>query len=398
MGVCLDLSQFPLRPTTALIDLDAIEQNVRIVARSLTPGTKLIAVVKGNGYGHGATMVAETATRAGASHLAVATVGEGRHLREEGVESPIIVLGPTHRREHELAVGLGLELGVGDVASIESIAHAATMLDRVAKVHLKIDTGMHRFGADPSDAVELARAIDRTPSLSLAGIFTHFADADAADERSATNQADIFDRVIAEIKADGIDIPLVDEANSAATLRSRRYDYGAIRLGISMYGIPASSSVPLLPGMKAAMTIESTIARLFDLKKGERVSYGGTYEALRDERAALIPIGYADGYRRALSNRGWVSAGDALLPVRGRVCMDQTVVGVPDDADLSVGSRVVVMSNGEGESPSAIELADMLDTIPYEIVTGISARVPRVYFRGSDVVAIEDLAGLSRFR
>lgn len=398
MGDSLDLSRFPLRPTYALIDLDAIDQNVRIVARSLTQGTKLIAVVKGNGYGHGATMIAETAIKAGATHLAVATVGEGRHLREEGVESPIVVLGPTHRREHELAVGLGLELGAGELATAESIARAATMLDRVAKVHIKVDTGMHRFGVDPADALELARAIERSPSLSLAGIFTHFADADAADERSTATQASLFDRVIEEIKSDGITIPLVDEANSAATLRSRRYDYGAIRLGISMYGIPASSSVPLLPGMKAAMTIESTIARLFSLKKGERVSYGGTYEALRDERAALVPIGYADGYRRTLSNRGWVSAGDTVLPVRGRVCMDQMVVGVPDDASLTVGSRVVVMSNGEGESPSAIELAEMLETIPYEIVTGISARVPRVYLRDHEVVAIEDLAGLSRFQ
>ena len=398
MGECLDLSRFPLRPTYALIDLDAIDQNVRIVARSLTPGTKLIAVVKGNGYGHGATMVAETAIKAGASYLAVATVGEGRHLREEGIESAIIVLGPTHRREHELAVGLGLEPGVGDLATVESIARAATLLDRVAKVHIKVDTGMHRFGAAPEDAVELARAIDHAPSLSLAGVFTHFADADAADESSATGQAELFDRVIVEIKAAGIDIPLVDEANSAATLRSRRYDYGAIRLGISMYGIPASSNIPLLPGMKAAMTIESTIARLFCLRKGERVSYGGTYEALRDERAALVPIGYADGYRRALSNRGWVSAGDTVLPVRGRVCMDQVVVGVPDDADLAPGSRVVVLSNGEGESPSAIELAEMLDTIPYEIVAGISARIPRVYLRGGEVTAIEDLSGLSRFR
>jgi alanine racemase len=304
-------------------------------------------------------MVAESAMRAGAACLGVATVGEARKLRDEGITAPILVLGPTHPGEHEVAVKLGLELAVGDLSAIESIQRAANQQRVKVKVHLKIDTGMHRFGCDPGDAIGLATVISESPGLQLAAIFTHYAESDAIDDANALRQAELFDRTVAIIKDAGID-------------------------------------VPLLPGMKPALQLESTVSRLFDLRAGERISYGGTYEALRDERDALIPCGYADGYRRALSNRGWASSGASVLPVHGRVCMDQMIVGVPDDADIALGDRVVLISDGEGESPTAVELAEMLDTIPYEIITGISARVPRVYVRDGDVVAIEDLSGLTR--
>jgi len=327
----------------------------------------------------------------------VATVGEARKLRGEGITAPILVLGPTHPGEHEIAVMLGLELAVGDLQAIESIQRAALQHDAQVKLHLKIDTGMHRFGTDPSEALPLAAAIAESPQLRLAALFTHYAESDAVDETRALKQADLFDRTVSNIKAAGIDVPMLHTANSAASLRSRRFDYDAIRLGIALYGLPSSADVPLLPGMRPAMRLESTIARLFDLRAGERISYGGTYEALRDERDALIPCGYADGYRRGLSNRGWASRGSSVLPVHGRVCMDQMIVGVPDTAEIALGDRVVLISDGEGESPTAVELAEMLDTIPYEIVTGISARVPRVYVRDGNVVAIEDLSGLTRY-
>ena len=397
MGDCLDLSRFALRPTYAVINLDVIERNLKIVAKSLSAGTDVIAVIKSNGYGHGATMVAESAMRAGAACLAVATIGEAGKLRDEGVTAPILVLGPTHPGEHETAVKLGLELAVGDLTAIESIQQAANRQHMQVKIHLKIDTGMHRFGADPRDALNLATVITESPGLRLAAIFTHYAESDALDETNALRQAELFDRTVASIKDAGIDVPMLHTANSAATLRSRRFDYDAIRLGIALYGIPSSADVPLLPGMKPALRLESTVARLFELRAGERISYGGTYEALRDERDALIPCGYGDGYRRALSNRGWASRGASVFPVHGRVCMDQMIVGVPDDADIALGDRVVLISDGEGESPTAVDLAEMLDTIPYEIVTGISARVPRVYVRDGDVVAIEDLSGLTRY-
>jgi len=397
MGECLDLSRFALRPTYAVVNLGTIERNLAIVAETLNAGTSVIAVVKGNGYGHGATMVAEAALQGGAACLAVATIGEARKLREGGITAPVLVLGPTHPGEHDVAMKLRLELAVGDLAAIESIQQAALRHHAQAKLHLKIDTGMHRFGADPDDTLALATTIAESPHLHLEALFTHFAESDAIDETSALKQADLFDRTVANIKASGIDVPMLHTANSAAALRGRRFDYDAIRLGIALYGIPSSADVPLLPGMKPALRLESTVARLFDLKSGERISYGGTYEALRDERDALIPCGYADGYQRALSNRGWASRGSSVLPVHGRVCMDQMIVGVPDGADISMGDRVVLISDGEGESPTAVELAEMLDTIPYEIVTGISARVPRVYVQNGAIVAIEDLSGLTRY-
>src|SRR6476469_9382250 len=178
MGDCLDLSRFSLRPTFAVVNLGVIERNLKIVADSLRTGTDVIAVVKGNGYGHGATMVAESAVRAGAACLAVATVGEARKLRDEGISAPIIVLGPTHPREHESAVKLGLELAVGDLTAIESIQHAANL----QHVQVKIDTGMHRFGVYPRDVLGLATIITESPKLQLAALFTHYAESDAVDD------------------------------------------------------------------------------------------------------------------------------------------------------------------------------------------------------------------------
>jgi alanine racemase len=382
------------RSTHAVIDLDAIADNARAVRASLSDGTALIAVVKGNGYGHGSTMVARAALDSGAGMLAVATVGEGQVLRRNGVDAEIVVLGPVHPAEFPSALSSRLTLTLVDAASIDALERIAGSHATRAAVHLKIDTGMHRFGCSVDDAVALAARIAAAEHLHLQGVFTHFAEADAATDEATCQQASRFDEALAALKAAGIDIPMRHAANSGATLRSRDFDYDAIRLGVALYGLAPSLDVPLLPGMRPAMTLRSRIARIHELKPGDRVSYGGTYVAERPERVALVPCGYADGYRRSLSNRGWLGAGGERLPIRGRVCMDQLIVGLTDSSLLQVGDSVTLIGDGSDAAPTADDLAAMLGTINYEIVTSIAARVPRVYVQRGEVVAVEDLMGL----
>ena len=382
------------RSTRAVVDLDAITGNLMSFRSRVTPATRLMAVVKANGYGHGAVMVAHTALEAGASDLGVATVDEGLQLRRAGIRAPILVLGPIDESETGSAVAGGLAVVVADRRLVSAIACAVGESDTPADVHLKIDTGMRRYGVAAGDAVEIASLIASLPSLRLAGTFTHFACADEADETPTIEQLAVFDTEVDAIRAAGVDPGLLHVANSGATLRSRRYDRDIVRIGIALYGIAPSSDIALWPEMRPALTVRSRVRRAFRLRRGDRVSYGGTYVASDDESAALVPIGYADGYHRLLSNRSWMAAGDQRLAVRGRVCMDQTVVGWSSAIDVEVGREVVVVGDGSGAAPTLSQLAALAGTIPYEFATALAPRVPRIYLRHGRVVAVEDLAGL----
>jgi alanine racemase len=388
-----DDSRFAGRSTRAIVDLDAIACNLAIFRRLVTPTTRLMAVVKANAYGHGARMVAATALASGATHLAVATVEEGVQLRRANVTAPILVLGPIDASEIASALTARLTLAVADPGFVDAIA-AASGSCGPASVHLKIDTGMRRFGALPGGAADLAAQIASLPSLRLRGTFTHFASADESDESATLRQLAAFERAVAAIRARGIDPGLLHVANSAATLRSRRYDYDLVRIGISLYGIAPSPAIPLLPGMRQALTVRSRVRRVISLQRGDRVSYGGTYEAIDDELAALIPLGYADGYHRRLSNRGWMGVGNATAPVRGRVCMDQTVIGWPANTPIALNQEVVVVGDGSDAAPTLAQLAELAQTIPYELATALATRVPRFYLKQGKVAAVEDLSGL----
>jgi len=384
------------RSTRAVIDLDAISKNVAIVRSALRTNTCIMAVVKANGYGHGATAVARAAVDAGATFLGVATVDEGIQLRDSGLRAPIVILGPADESEIELAIGWGLELTIGDRAFAESVVDRADRLGppHPVGVHVKVDTGMHRFGSKPEAVLDLAQFVASHALLRLRGVATHFAQADEEGEQPTTDQAALFARVIDDLASAGITAEFAHTANSAAMLRSRAYDRDLVRLGIAMYGLNPSSAVPVSAGMRPAMTLISRIRRLSKIELGEGVSYGAEYRAAKSETVALVPIGYADGYRRALSNLGWMSVSGARCPVRGRICMDQTVIGVPDDAEFDVGDTVIVAGNSDfGSVPSLQQLAELSGTINYEIAAGIERRVPRYYIRGGAVIGIEDLLG-----
>jgi len=345
-----------------------------------------MAVVKGDGYGHGATAVGRAALRAGASELAVATVGEGAELRTVGITAPILVLSAIDPEEVGTALSFGLELTVGTEELFQAVAVAADAGGRRDQVgvHVKVDSGMRRYGARPDLAVALAERVANHRGLSLAGFSTHFAAADEPGLSATEDQAAIFDQALANLAERGVRPTVVHAANSAATIHSRRYHYGMVRVGIALYGLPPSAEIQLLPGMKPVMSLGSRVTRVVRLDPGDKVGYGRTYRAATEEHAVVVPVGYADGYPRALSNVGWMAIGRGRCPVIGRVSMDQTVIRIPEDLDVQVGTEVSVFGGGSEQEPTVQELARLVGTIPYEIVTQLTRRLPRQYLGGGE--------------
>jgi alanine racemase len=384
-----------MRSTRAIIDLDAIAGNVRVLIAALPAGTGLMAVVKADGYGHGAPWVANAALEAGALALGVATVGEGRTLRAHEIGAPIVLLSAIDPSEVVAACEAGLEITVAEEVLLDAVQGAArtTRGGRVA-VHIKIDTGLRRYGAMPEHAVALASRISADDSLRLAGVSTHFASADEPAEPFTAEQLRRFDRVIADLRAAGIEPPTVHAANSAAILTGQGVAYGMARGGIALYGVRPAADVPLAPTMRPVMRLESRIARIVPLSEGDSVGYNRTFRAPSAMTGALVPIGYADGYRRALSGKAWVGVGGRACRVLGRVSMDQIVVAIPSDGDASVGDSVHILGGDPATgAPSVDEIAELAGTNSYEILVGISQRVPRVFVKNGEVIATRDIGG-----
>ena len=386
------------RSAFAIVDLDALALNVETLRSHIGPGVQPMAVVKANGYGHGAVPIARAAIEAGASSLAVATVDEGAQLRRAGIDVPLLVFGAVAHNERSQAIGHRLSLVVTNAAFARALAAdaASALVKTPVSVHVKIDTGMRRFGSLPADVPELVRTIASLDKLRLDGIMTHLASADGPEPDSAVEQVAIFDRCLADLDFGDAVLPLRHIANSAATLRFPAYHRDMVRVGISIYGLVPDPSIPLPQPMRPVLTIHGRIVRVFDLSPDDRVGYGGTYRSEGNEQAALVAIGYADGYRRGLSSQGWMSIRGQRADVIGRVSMDQTVVRVPAGLAIEPGESVVIAGDGTSTMPGAPtldDLASLAGTIGYEMVTGLAARLPRLYIRDRKLVAIADLHG-----
>lgn len=387
------------RPVMAVIDLDAIAANVRLLLDMIGPQCRLLAVVKANAYGHEAVPVAKAAIAAGVTALGVATVDEGVELRTAGVtEVPILVFGAIGRNERARAITHRLSLVVTNPEFARGLAAAAkaALWKEPVPVHLKIDTGMRRFGAAPDDVVDLARVITSLPELHWEGVMTHHASADALDPEFTHQQAAVFDRCMAALTEAGFEIPTRHVANSATTLRFPEYHRDMVRCGIAIHGLESDPDLPLPPGFRPTTTIHGKVARVFALQPGDAVGYGGTYHPTMAEQAALVGIGYADGYRRSLSNAGYMTIRGQRADVIGRVSMDQCVVRVPAGLDIVDGEPVVIAGDGTAATegaPTINELAVLAGGIAHELVVTLAARLPRVYVRDGQVVAIRDLAG-----
>jgi alanine racemase len=372
----------------AEIDLGAIAHNVRELRRITNPRARLMAVVKADGYGHGAVEVAQTALAAGADLLAVARIDEGITLRRAGLTGPILVFGPTPAAFAAELAANDLIQSVTGLAPAQGLDAVARRQGRTLPIHLKVDSGMGRLGLLPDiqrteeelSAVAEAAAIARLPGLRLEGVYTHFAAADEADKTYARQQLRVFNDFLEALEAAGVDPGLRHAANSAAIIDLPETHLDAVRPGIALYGLYPSREVDRRRiALRPALALKSRLLQVKAVPAGFKVSYGMTWEAPAPTVIGTVAAGYADGIQRRLSNRGAMLVGGRRVPIAGRVCMDLIMLDLGPQASARPGEEVVIIGRqGEAEI-SADEIADLLETINYEVVFTNASRVPRIY-------------------
>jgi alanine racemase len=364
------------------VDLDAIRANVSALRQAAAPAD-FLAVVKANGYGHGAVPVARAALDAGASWLGVARVEEGVQLRDAGITAPVMLLSEPAPRAASRVVAHDITPVVYTDSGIDALAKAVADGGRAAPlaVHLKVDTGMHRVGCSVDDAVALAEHVANRDELDLSGVCTHLAVADDPDDPYTRQQLARFDSVLDALSGRGLRPAIVHAANSAALLTCPSARYDLVRVGIACYGLPPSAALADCSDitLRAALSLRARVTMVKSLPAGARVSYGLRYELDHPSRVATVPAGYADGVPRNLGlHGGEVLIGGRRHPIAGIVTMDQLMVDL-GDADAAAGDDVVLIGRQGDDEITATEWAERLGTISYEIVTGIGARVPRTY-------------------
>ena len=369
-----------LRSTYAIVHLSAIDHNIRMARKNLSPDTKLLAVIKANAYGHGLCEVGKHLDlNDDVSMFGVALCEEGMRLRDAGVTKPILILGVTDEFHFGSVADYDLIPAVFTAEQVRQFSDAANRKGKSVKAHLKIDTGMHRIGVCSSEELgTVLDAFESCPNVLLDGVFTHFAKSEE-DPLFTSLQADRFDRAVTEIRRRGF-CPTVHAANSGAILNaSGLYSYDMVRLGIAMYGYHPDGISTKSSGLMPALSLVSHISHLKHLAPGMGISYGQRYVTSRETAVATIPIGYGDGYKRCLSSKSCVLVGGVRCPQIGSICMDQIMADVTDVNDVRVGDKVILIGSQGSESVTADELAALAGTISYEILLSISDRVPRVY-------------------
>ena len=364
-----------LYSTWATVDLSAIKNNVRYILDHSK--VLVMAIVKANAYGHGAVPVAKAALEAGATWCAVARVNEALELRQAGLDCPILILGYTPKAQYGEMINQRVSITVWDLEQVKKISSAAAQAGQKARLHIKVDTGMSRLGVRPNDLISLLDAISHLPEVQVEGLFTHFARADEADPATTDAQEELFQELMSKLKAVGVHVPLIHAANSAASLTRPSVFFNCVRLGIAMYGLHPSSECPLPPDFRLALTWKSVLSQVKTLPPGRGISYGHEYITSREERIGTVPVGYADGFRRVSGNQ--VLIGGYKVPVVGRVTMDQIMVQLDDVPGAREGDEVVLIGKQGGNNISAEEVAGRWGTINYEVTSGISHRVPRIY-------------------
>lgn len=369
------------RPTVATIDASALRANLVRLRAALPEGVALLATVKADAYGHGATLVAPVLARAGVDFFGVATVEEGIELRVAGIAEPVLVLTGASRAEAALAADNDLAVAVLDAANATDLAGG---LDgRRLRVHVKLDTGMTRLGATPEALPELIGALRSAPRLEVEGVFSHFADADSVDTVYTERQARCFRAGVEALSAAGFAPRWTHLANSVAALSRPGGCGNLVRPGIVLYGAGPGED-PANEGWKPVMQLQTRVWQVKSVPAERPISYGQTFVTRRPSRIAVLPIGYADGYARALSNRAEVLIRGRRAPVVGRVCMDLTMVDVTDVHGVAPGDEVVLWGRQGSVALSVNEVARWQDSISYEVLTRVGRRVPRVLVAGAE--------------
>ncbi len=365
----------------ARIDLDAIENNFNELKALLAPKVKTMCVIKADAYGHGSHRIALFLQNK-CDYFAVASINEGEELRAEGVKTPMLILSYVSPLEYEDLIRNDITATIYDPESARLLSETALKMNKTAKIHIAVDTGMGRIGfPDDESGAAAVEKIKRLPGLYVEGLFSHYACADEKDKTSANEQTERFENFIALLEKRSIDIPIKHICNSAAVIEGEK-SFDMVRFGVSLYGLYPSPDVQkervrLVP----AMQVESHIVYVKTVKKGTKIGYGQTYTAPCERKIATVCIGYADGFNRCFSNKGYVLIKGKKAPVVGKVCMDQIMVDVSDIEQVSVGDRAVILGKDGGSSISAEELGSMSDSFNYEVLCNFMPRIKRIYVR-----------------
>lgn len=377
------------------IDLDAIAQNVRNIKKLIGEKKELMAVVKGNGYGHDILEISSLVLKNGATRLAVARLEEGIFLRKAGIAVPILVLGLTLEQQVELLVLYNISPTVGEYEMIEKLSESAFKEDKIVKVHLKVDTGMGRIGIFPNHVLNFIKKVKALKNIEIEGIFTHFSVADEKDKTYTEVQFKKFIEVLTILEKEGIRIPVKHVGNSATLLDLPHMWLDLVRPGISVYGLYPSREVQKTVKLIPAHTFKTRIVFLKELPAGEYISYGRTYTTKQKRTViASLPVGYADGYNRLLSNQGEVLVRGKRFPVIGRVCMDQTMIDVTNLPQVEIGDEVVLWGRQGQEEITVEEIADKIKTINYEVVhMPDKKRVPKLFIKDGKPWKVKTMFG-----
>lgn len=373
----------------AVVSLDAVAHNFREIQKNIGEGTKIIAVVKADAYGHGAVQIARLVEEYDYIWgFAAATEEEAIELRTAGITKPILVLGIVFEEYYPELIRYDIRPAVCEAHSARKLSEEALRQGKTVHIHLALDTGMSRIGfADIPESVETIKEIQALPNLEIEGIFTHFARADEYDRSPAMVQLERYLNFLKLLEDAGIKIPLSHCSNSAGIIRMPEANLSIVRAGIIIYGIYPSDEVERENlKLETAMEIKSHISYLKDVTPGTAISYGGTFVAEKTMKVATIPVGYADGYPRQLSNKGWVLIHGKKAPILGRVCMDQFMVDVTDIPEAKSGDEVTLIGRDGNEVITAEEFGDLSGRFSYEFVCCISKRVPRVYIKDGKVI------------
>ena len=384
-----------LGPTWVEINLDAIASNVKNIKKLIGDKKELMAVVKGNAYGHDILEIASVVLNNGATRLAVARLEEGIFLRKTGVTVPILVLGLTLKQQAELLVSYNITPTVCEYEMIEKLSESAIKKDKLIKVHLKIDTGMGRIGIFPHDILRFIKRVRTLKNVEIEGIFTHFSVADEKDKTYTEKQFQKFMEVLTVLEKEGVRIPIKHVGNSATFLDLPHMWLDLVRPGISVYGLYPSREVQKTVKLIPAHSFKTRIVFLKELSMGESIGYGRTYTTRkRRTKVASLPVGYADGYNRLLSNQGEVLVRGNRVSVIGRVCMDQTMIDVSDLPQVEIGDEVVLWGRQGQEEITVEEIADKIKTINYEVVhMSDKKRVPKLFIKNGRPWKIKTMLG-----
>lgn len=379
-----------IRPAWAEIDLDNLADNMREIRRLAKDSAQVAAVIKADGYGHGAKYIAQTLLENGADRFAVAVLDEALELRRSGITVPVLVLGYTQPERAKAIVDNDIEQAIYSYELASSLSMEAQRQNKTVKVHIKLDTGMGRIGlrADETAVVQI-KEIYNLPNLIIEGIFTHFAIADEKDKSYTQEQFDKFIWVVDKLEREGITIKLKHCGNSATIIDLPQMHLDMVRAGIILYGLAPSKDVELgRINLKQVMSLKARISHVKEINAGESVSYGRKFIASKKTKIASLPLGYADGYTRMLTGKAQALVNGIRVPVVGRICMDQCMIDVTGIEDVKVGDEAVLFGKQKNSFISIDEIAEKLGTINYEVVCMIGKRIPRVYVKDGKIVSI----------